>query len=269
MVKLINKLKRSALAEGRNYRLGFAFATKKDNIVEVVGHGITACKDFLNDICYSQHTGKPYSIYGCHATDIGLFKNVPAAYIVISVLKKGAKSPKVYEDYLSDIKNLEAKHPNIEKLLHYFEEKFKVDGRTKVEKIRKNHYLVTAPLFWTQYTYLISLYTLLIRMAMFWDGKGEVMSYLEKFKEDSEDMMYLKSIKGKLSIMLSGNIPVQDLAKCKNPHNQGIVSFQFPIIKPKVEKMKIAPAKIKIPESPKAEKPIDNSSEFDKVWELS
>ena len=69
--------------------------------------------------------------------------------------------------------------------------------------------------------------------------------------------------------MLSGNIPVQDLAGCKNPHNQGIVSFQFPIIKPKVEKMKIAPAKIKIPESPKAEKPIDNSSEFDKVWELS
>lgn len=267
-LKLVNNELRSKLAEGRNYRLGFAFATKKDNIVEVVQHGITACKDFLNDVVYSQNTGKPYSIYGCKATDISLFKNVPAAYLVISILKKGAESPKIYDDYLSDIKNLESNTANIEKLLNYFEEKFNVEGRTKIEKIRKNYYLVTAPLFWTQYTYLISLYTLLTRIAMFWDGTGEVMNYLEKFNNDSEDMMYLKQIKEKLSIMFSGNIPIQDLNKCYNPHYEGIVAFKFPIIKKKVEEVKIVPAKIDVPKTSYA-KALDISSEFDKVWEVS
>jgi hypothetical protein len=173
----------------------------------------------------------------------------------MSICKKGAKSPKVYDNYLSDIKNLEKNAPNIEKLLHFFEEKFSVDEKTKIEKIRKNYYLVTAPLFWCQYTYLISLYTLLIRMGMFWNGKGEVTGFLDKFDKDSDDIYLYKSVKGKILRMLAGEIPIQDLSKVNSPHNLGIVGFEFPKQKEEKPKEIINPDVPKITKKNKIDKP--------------
>jgi hypothetical protein len=277
-LKLIDNQDRAKLSEGRNWRMGFAFAKLTDKTLETTDP-VSPCKDYLNDRCFSEHTGKDFSIYGLSTTHTGLFKDVPSAYLIFSICKKGAKNPAVYDGYSDDIKTLEKNAANIEKLLNFFEEKFNVGEKTKIIKLKRNFYVAVAPLFWTKYAYLISLYSLLTRISMFWDGEGEVMNFLEKFDKDSSDMYILKSLMGKINRMIGGEIPEQNLLKGNIHNSGGIVGFEFP--KQKVDKPKEIAAKVD-KEFKKATKEvkekffkagenaaqnlIDNQGEFDKLW---
>lgn len=225
--KLINTLDRSKLAEGRNF--GFACTTllKKKNTLTVTTCPLTACRDFLNDIIWTQSTKKPYSIYGLKSEYVeGLFEK-NRAYLLISIEKQG-RDLKEYLNYKRDYETLKKNYKNLEKAINWFEKQFKIKSKTKIEEIEENRYLCIVPIFWTQGTYRISLYTLLLRTLMFWE-QGDIIEFLKNFKHDASDTYIINGALPKIKIMLEGCIPEQDMSSIISPHNMGILSYVFPV----------------------------------------
>ena len=186
--KVTDVCKRSVLSEGRNYQMGFAFCKEvKPGVFETV-QPLSPCKDYLNDVVYSEHTGKPFSACGLKTKKHGLFEKDHAT-LAIKILNTqsgtwpGSASVGSYED---NVKNLRTNYKNIETLLNYVEETFTDQGcldRTVVEESEdKEIFLVHAPLWWCRSTHLISLYSLFIRMGQFWNGGGKPEKFLEEYK---------------------------------------------------------------------------------------
>lgn len=222
-MKLINKQNRGLLAEGRNYGMGFAFCTVKDDVVTTT-MALTACKDFLNDQIWSDKTGKPYKIYGLSTEPLGLFDG-PVSHMVIGILpynKGGA-----YHKMEADVAQLSGNYHKLQAFINNIESLLKLEELTSITPIEENRYLVTFPSFWTNATYLISLYTLLLRVGMYC-GDEDALSYLATYNKSIDDKVYVDKSLPKLKAMIGGNIPEQDFSKLSSPHSVGIVNFPFP-----------------------------------------
>lgn len=167
--------------------MGFAFCKQVgDNEFETV-QPLSPCKDYLNDVVYTEHTGRNFSAAGLTTTKQGIFENVPNAFIAIKMLNpKGAG--KVY-GAVFDLKQatelLQKNYKNIATLLNFVEEQFVPQGLTDrttiTETADKEMFLLSVPLWWCRTTHLISLYSLLVRMGQFWDGNGDANTFLENY----------------------------------------------------------------------------------------
>lgn len=220
--KLINKKPRSVLNEGRRQGLGAGFAKCKGDTLTMVGP-ISACKDYLSDQIYSEHTGKPYSACGYNAVKSNCFDT--HAYQVISVLKYGTHNPQVYEGYEKDVADLAANWQNMQKFLNHFEELLKVEGRTVIEKIDDNLYSVVIPLFWVQTTYLVSLHGLFLRVAIRWDGTGDPMKFAKG--EHGMDTGYVRAALTKIDRLIKDGCPAEDWERGCTWHNEGITTWTY------------------------------------------
>lgn len=214
---------RSVLTEGRNYGLGFGFAKKEGNVLTSV-MPISPCKDYLNDVVYTEKTGNPYSAFGLKTTKTGCFED-GNAYLVMSVCLMGARISATYSTYEKDKESLAQNVGYMQEAINWFEEKFGVNGRTKIEKIEDNLYVAIAPLFWTEATYLISLYSLILRCAME-KSSGPAMEVLTN-NAPSGDYGSAKAAVPNVEQMLGGKIPKQDMSVNFGVHNCGIVNFKF------------------------------------------
>lgn len=236
-MQIIDKLPRNGLSEGRCQGLGFGFAKKEGETLVMVSP-LSCCKDFLSEQVFSEATGKPYAIYGFASSKQDIFPG--EGYLVMGVLQKKYGTSFIdYPEMADDIKNMADNYHRLPEFIAWFEEKFKVDGRTKVEKIAENRYLATLPKFWIQFPYRISLCALLLRCAQRWDGKMDRMEYLKNCPTETgkfdNSTMYVTLVN--INKMLNGNIPEQDMltptgsgswAIPFNPHNKGIYGYQFP-----------------------------------------
>jgi hypothetical protein len=220
---LIDKQDRSKLSEGRNYQMGFGFATKKGFTIELA-YPISPCRDYLNDEVWSEVTGKSYSAYGLNSSKKNLFKN-NEAYLVFSICKQGRNLTE-YSNYKRDYNMLAENYKNLQIFLNWFEDKLNVKQKTKITKLEDNKYLAVFDLFWSLETYKISLFTLLMRIGFFYK-KGDCMEYLNKFEYNSDDKYLINTCIDKISRLLKGEIPKQDLSKVYAPHNIGICSFNW------------------------------------------
>lgn len=220
---LVDNQNRSKLGEGRNFGCGFAFAKREQNNIILV-QPISPCKDYLNDVLYSNRTGKNYHAYGLSTKDEGLFKD-KKGYLVFSICKQGRELYK-YTNYDRDYEMLATNYKNLEKFLNWFEKKLNLDDLTKIKQLEGNKFLAITPEFWTQYTYAISLYSFLIRAGMFYK-EGEPLTFLKNFKEDSGTSYMVNNVMPKLEKLMSGNIPKQDLSKLHDVHNMGIMTFNW------------------------------------------
>ncbi|MBE9490690.1 MAG: hypothetical protein IMY67_10385, partial [Bacteroidetes bacterium] len=73
-MKITNKFKRKSLGEGRDFGLGFAFVEKEEKQIFKTKQAFTACKDYLNDVVFSEHSTVTLpSIYG--------FKHLPSNFM--------------------------------------------------------------------------------------------------------------------------------------------------------------------------------------------
>lgn len=223
-MKLIDKQDRKKLAEGRDYGIGYAFCKFKKDTFTTVG-AISPCKDFLNDQVYSEATGKPYKAYGYNARKKNIFVD-NKAYLAMSVCLKGGTKLKEYPSYEIELNTVNDNYLNMAKAINFFEEAFNVNGRTEIHKLEENRYGIIAPSFWTEATYLISLYTLLLRMSLHYK-EGDVMKYYNDFK--GNDSFHFNGIKDKLKKMMAGNIPKQDFSAKFYVHGCGIVDYSFPV----------------------------------------
>ncbi|RLI53440.1 MAG: hypothetical protein DRO87_11630, partial [Candidatus Thorarchaeota archaeon] len=160
--------------------LEFAFATKEEEGVYKAAHQFVLCRDFLHDVIWSQLNKKPVLIYGFK------FAANKDDRIDTDKTKLFIRKP--------DIANhLE----RVEKVLHIFEKRMRIK-KTKIYATQcKTIFLVVGSKSWMSSTQMISLYTLLIRMASNEDAR--IQEFLEKPKTFGEMMHAWKYNSGKIS----------------------------------------------------------------------
>jgi len=234
---VIDNHKRASLNEGRNFGMGGAFAKihKDKKEIELV-MPITACGDFYAEVVHTEYTSKEWNVYGFNykkSEPFDLKKN--RAFIVTAILHYNGSSK--YNDFDKEVQLMETNYQHIEKLLNWFEDKFGIKNKTKITKLADNRFLFSFDLFWTQGTYKISLYKLLSRMALAYDGIQDPIEYLDKVA--NADAYIWKPVKPKVLDMISGYIPEQKMTDKDNcPHNLGIQTFKWPRELPKLEAKK-------------------------------
>lgn len=223
-IKLIDKTNRGDLTEGRTYQMGFGFAKKISDFTYVMVTPISSCKDYLNDVVWSEATNKYISVYGLSYTKQNIYDK-EYAYIVISILT--FKSGEEYQNYQKDVRRLEENYKKLESFINFFEETLTEGIFTEINKIDENKYLVKVPLFFTKGTYLISLYSLLLRAGQFWDGVQNPQDFINNFNASLVDVAMVKQASSKIKKLIKDGYIEQKLEELSgyNVHNCGILTF--------------------------------------------
>jgi len=233
MIQIIDNKNRSSLSEGRSYQMGFAFLKKTgDGKYETI-QPISPCKDYLNDVIFAEHTNKPISAYGCKLDGKQNIFDEHFGYIAISICKYKYDSNYNGEKHQKDVERLKTNHKKLEYFMNQIEEYFDLDPyfNTMISEVSDNLYLVEVPLIWTNSTYMISLYSLLLRVGQFYeDTKESPIKWLENFKAFLDDVSLVKQSLPKLKdIIKYGPLP-QDFSNLRgdsSTHNLGIVSYEL------------------------------------------
>ena len=227
---LLDKQDRSVLAEGRNYGVGFAFANRKGLEIELI-MPISPCKDYLNDVVYSESTGKDYQAWGLKTSKKGIFGDGSGKLVVGECHYKGGK---VYPKYDKEVEYLDKNSRLVQDFLQAFESKMVAAGHPPIDpsvvhKLEPNRHLFIMDLIWCRSTFMISLYSMMIRVCIEGSygvkGPSEPLEFLKK--AETTDQAYLKQAMPKIERIMGGEVPVQNMTDL-SPHNIGIVSYQFP-----------------------------------------
>lgn len=163
MKQIEEKYDRSSLGEGRNYGLGFAVLkpVNKAKTKFETENAFTACRDYLNDFSYVEHTKKEIgTIHGYNHKLKNCFDNKRLFYIGVNTLNR--KYGDAWELKEKAIEVFNSNYKVLEKLLNKFEEKLNLKSRTTIT-LDEDTLIVKAPIYWTKTTALISVYTLIIR----------------------------------------------------------------------------------------------------------
>ncbi len=160
MKKIKELQKRSKLAEGRNFGVGFTILNKKGSKFETY-LPFTACRDYLNDFAYVESTKKEIgSIYGYNHKLLNCFDNKNIVYFGVNTLHKNGGSKYEKFDELQQI--LINNYKNLELFLNKIETDLGINIKSKIE-LDEETLIVKCSKFWVKSTPLISVYTLLIR----------------------------------------------------------------------------------------------------------
>jgi hypothetical protein len=232
---------RAVLTEGRQYQLGFGFCKKlEDGTFETV-QPLSCCKDYLNDVVYSEHTGRPFTVYGLSTIKHGIFSDV--AYLAIKILPQksgGAYRPgspySCTHDMMVDIKNLKNNYLKIECGINNVEKALNIEGPYTTITPSKNDpdlFLITLSAWWVRSTHCISLYSLLIRMLQFWNGEGDSINWLRSYTNPLDNHMWVnEGALGKFECALKYGIHIttpQELYDRKplspHVHTNGILAY--------------------------------------------
>ncbi len=222
-ITLIDKITRKHLAEARSYGIGFVFCKKEGDTFTTVD-GISPCKDYLNDQVYSEMTGKPYGAWGYKASKKDLFAD-GWGYVCMGVMPNW--NGKEHATNAVEIPGFKKSLKAIQSFINFFEDLLKVEQRTELEEVADNRYLAKIPLFWCEKTYLISLWSLLIRIAL---ESGydfhEAYSPMEEIEHcKTKDSSNMANALPKLKAMIDGKRPEQDWGTSRSWHDEGIVSY--------------------------------------------
>lgn len=174
---------RNKLSEGRNSGMAFAFCKLMENGEYHTVQPFSPCKDYLNDVIYTEQTGKDFNACGLHTTKKNIFE-FAQGYLAIQILPP--KGNPAWGDLNRLREQLRTNYKSIQTLLNYVEETFEKHGCTErsviTETADPDIFLLSVPLWWCRSTHLISLYSLICRLAYYWNGTGEPLTFLETFK---------------------------------------------------------------------------------------
>ena len=160
--KIINSdVGRVTLSEGRSYGVGFSMLKfNSDNTFKKV-IPFTACKDYLNDVVhiekYNTITGK---IHGLEYSNNNYFEyDKEHGYVGVCALNKINISKETIDQDLKVC--LEENIENVVNVLNYFEKRLNIKPTELIYS--KDTYVLKSDMYWVNETFLISLYTLIIR----------------------------------------------------------------------------------------------------------
>ncbi len=237
-MKIVDNQNRKVLNEGRSEGVGFAFAKLKDDTFETV-MPISPCKDYLNDVVYVENTGKEIGmVYGFDYKVTNCINKNDYSYLIAKVM--GNKYSEREHVFQKEEKALIKNHENIKLLLNYFEDLLEIKDKSKVEVI-DNMLVLYVSEWWCEEPWRISFYTLMMRNALNYDGKEDVIKFLTSIKGEDGYMLptAIKTIqqiselkkKNKLKDIL---YPLYDKELKKDSpflkttvHNAGIMSVKF------------------------------------------
>lgn len=230
-LKIVNGPKcqdRKELCEGRNYGVGFAIARPEDNQV-VLLMPISPCKDYLNDIVWSEHTGKSGENCGLKSSPQQAF-DTGIACMVVAICHYQCGSN--YQKYDKEIKYLDDNLDKLCEFIIFFERHINASKKgpiilTTAVKAETNRYVFYFDPIWVSAIYMISFYSMLIRMGVEggWGERGpsDPMEFL-KTCECTDRGRCNKSMVGKIDKILSGDIPTPSMHDISRPHGQGLMS---------------------------------------------
>ena len=116
---IVDKEDRMILQEGRGMGMGFAFLKFEDGVYKTV-QPISPCKDYLNDVVYSEATGKVCTVYGLKYNKKDIF-NQGKAFIAMSMCPYNGGSK--YPTYDKDVVDLKGNIENIQSFINFYEQK--------------------------------------------------------------------------------------------------------------------------------------------------
>lgn len=231
-IKFINNLqgKRTKLNEGRSQGDAYAFCKRAGPGVFEAIQPLSTCKDYLNDVVWSENTGNSGLFYGLQSKPCGCFGG-RYAYIAISILPHAGDPNYKHPEHSRLVELLLSLcNPKRPSLLSQAEEALGVKWKTKFFDAGEGVVIAALPRFWTKYMYLISLWSLLTRLDITYDGKLDLIKYMEAYSWD--DTYIVKGVLPKLQRLIKGERPKQpmpnaNLANTFNVHNAGAYSFNF------------------------------------------
>jgi len=232
-VKLIVNHTRKPLSEGRSRGLGFGFAKPKGDDFETA-MPISPCKDYLNDAVWLENTSEKevqnFSACGFAYVRQNLWKEKSFAYLAAQVCKN-TKNEEMYTEWPAEVRALNTNADNIVKLLNHVEDTLKVEGRTEIyPTLDETIFILKVPVFWVQYSYLISMYTLLVRLGQFYSGSPEPKEYLDTLPTTTDynrfNSTWIPNAK-KYHYMIEHGILKPDLSNYKGANGTGIHGYGF------------------------------------------
>lgn len=208
MIKIINNQDREKLCEGRDHGLGFAFLKNTTGETFETVQPISPCKDYLNDVVYAENTGNNCGAYGLEYTPTKCFKPTKSfmAMQVCDYQNGGGK----YKGIKKELQLMEDLH-GLNEYINKFEEMLGIKHRSKISKIEDNLFFITLPTYWCRSTYLISMYSLLIRVGRWYKSGEDVIQYLKDFKHDMEERYLINSALPNIQKVLEVKNIKQDL----------------------------------------------------------
>ena len=229
LVQLEDTHKRSSLAEGRNWGMGFAICEKTKEGTFKALHATTACREFLNDFVWTEITGKPSYAWGLTCKHLGVFKDADNYYIHIKILPHKQGQVVSWFTVEGATETLNNNIDNLLKLVHHVEESLGIEQKTEIYPATTGGYLCVASLDWTKSTYATSLYTLILRMGQYYEGKEDPKQYLETYSHVTDNMLWNGS-NGKVNyshLASKKMLPMGDMEKIEAPHEYGICNYKI------------------------------------------
>lgn len=217
-------LNRDHLIEGRNSGMGFAFLSRSKNTYTGI-MSVSCCKDYLNDVVIAENEKNNYpSIYGFVYQHQNLFKS-RRRYLFINI--QGCRENCMTSNLAEMLNKLFINHKQLESIINEVENKLDVKSKTKIYKTNANGLLVNFSSYWTQTTYHISFYSLMLRIFMFYEGDVSIEEFAEKYakKVYYEDALYLKEIPKLIKIFSENEIEQTEKEDIKLIHNRGAMSI--------------------------------------------
>lgn len=228
-VKFVDKQDRNVLSEGRNHQMGFAFAKRVGEDTYEAAHPISPCKDYLSDVVWTEHCGKPIHCCGLSYSKKEIFDG-KTAYLAIKICDYKHNYGTSYAGLAEDRKRLRDNHPHLQAVLNNVEQRLGLEGRTAVHTTDvEDVFLLALPHFWVRYPYLTSLYALLVRVAQYFGGTKDPAEWLDQFAKGA-DMYLWNTARPRLRHLIElghANVPEQPMGDLTNnhPHSSGIVGF--------------------------------------------
>ena len=242
MMQIINNQDRNILSEGRSNNMGFAFCKVLNGDDYETIQPISPCKDYLNDVIFAENTDKPISAHGLHLKGKQGILESELVYMAISICPYKYKHTYNEKDFIVEKDRLAKYHKHLEYFINYFEELLNIDikSNTIISEVSDNLYLVELPKIWAESTYMISLYSLLLRAGQTYDDTSiNPLEFLKSNKIYQPDVSLVKSSITKIEEILKyGPLP-QDFSTLKgdtSTHNLGIVCYKLDYKQFQVEK---------------------------------
>lgn len=205
---------RSKLSEGRSQGIGFAFLKRVGEQSFAGVNPISPCKDYLNDVVYSEVTGRPYRAYGLSTVKTECFEKDGAFLVFASCGQKGC--PPI----ASEVKLLKENLPNMQKLINQLEALMKVEQKTKLIEAGENLIFAHVAPEWVTSSYTISLWAFIARNTLWSGGSDDPFAELAKAHGDEHHMpLVLESIK----TFQSKGLPKTPTPE--SPHSYGIANY--------------------------------------------
>ena len=213
--------------------MGFAFCKKiEDDKFETV-QPISPCKDYLNDVLAAERLMTPAETCGLKYTPQGIFPEGKSAYLAFKIVGYQAKNmggeyAKKYNPYADEVR-LHETYRKIQGILNDIEGQLNFESTTIIERGKDNTFLCTVPHEWLSSTYMVSLYSLIIRTGQYFTPVLRPVDLLLTLPV-AEQSLWPKAKEHLTNLLKKKTLYKQEFLGIPGSyHSRGIVSLPVPV----------------------------------------